>query len=283
MRIPIRLPTHLKSTVRTLLRRPDQMGSQWYRRVSSCEAAKLRLFMVDGSTGTYPAYALLRDWAHDATYTYYSPTSSLAWDAAGTLTAGVDHDATAVANVGSSTTGQYVEFSLNATGIQAIQDWIDGTRENYGFAICGKGGATDGIQFTSFDGANKPELVLTLSGIPSSSSSSSMSSAQGLGELQYTFVAASDIHEGPQYFGDFLSYVTGTLGETVAFCCIAGDSARNGTNYLQSIYNEAQAVIGDAPLFIAPATTMPVMLRQLRPLLGSITITTALDGHESAL
>ena len=73
-----------------------------------------------------------------------------------------DRNTTALANFAPTATGSYTSI-FNASGVQVIEDWVNTPSSNEGFMI-NEGTATDGMDFTSDDGAaaaDRPELSVT--------------------------------------------------------------------------------------------------------------------------
>lgn len=141
-------------------------------------AAYIRLYTSNVTNDKYPIYQVLRDWISTANATYNRYDSSNNWTTAGCLGAGTDHANTALVTggVGSTTNNAYASFNLNASGISVLNDWIDGTSDNYGFVLAGTGGSGDGWQIVSLNSAtNKPELIITYDLVSSSSKSSASS------------------------------------------------------------------------------------------------------------
>ena len=59
----------------------------------------------------------------------------------------------------SATGAQYV--SLNAAGLQLVKNWAAGTVANNGVILVAASGVTDGVDWSSREGANVPQLLLS--------------------------------------------------------------------------------------------------------------------------
>jgi hypothetical protein len=100
-------------------------------------SAKLRLWVAEGSNAAGSVYLVSNSWIE-------SGAGGITWNNAPLISG------TALATVGTATTGTWVEFDLGAvvTG--------NGT---YSFAI--SGGSTNAVQYDSREASNDPVLVLT--------------------------------------------------------------------------------------------------------------------------
>ncbi len=95
--------------------------------------AKIDFEIYDGSAGTYDLFEMQETWDE----------ATLNWNNLNTANIG----STSLAGIPSTTPGP-IEIVLNSTGLNVLQDWIDGTATNYGFAIR-SAGTYDGITFNS--------------------------------------------------------------------------------------------------------------------------------------
>ncbi|ALN64653.1 alkaline phosphatase [Lysobacter antibioticus] len=105
-------------------------------------AAQVKLQVSDRSTGVYDLYQVTTSWSEsNATYSGATLGSKL-----GSVTP-------------SATGAQYV--SLNATGLQLVKNWAAGTVANHGVILVPASGVTDGVDWSSREGSNAPQLLLS--------------------------------------------------------------------------------------------------------------------------
>jgi hypothetical protein len=108
---------------------------------------------------SFPVYALKRDW-NEAEVSWNRASASAAWGQAG-ASATTDRDAAPLATTGAGTGKQ--TYAFNAAGVAIVQQWIAGTRANYGVAIADTT-LTDGLDFNSRESAvvdNRPRLTIS--------------------------------------------------------------------------------------------------------------------------
>jgi len=105
-------------------------------------SAQVKLQVSDRSTGAYDLYQVAASWSEsNATYSGATLGSKL-----GSVTP-------------SATGAQYI--SLNATGLQLVKNWAAGTVANNGVILVPASGVTDGVDWSSREGANAPQLLLS--------------------------------------------------------------------------------------------------------------------------
>ncbi|MGJ7903862.1 DNRLRE domain-containing protein [Lysobacter sp. 1R34A] len=105
-------------------------------------SAQVKLQVSDRSTGVYDLYQVTTSWTEsNATYSGASLGTKL-----GSVTP-------------SATGAQYV--SLNAAGLQLVKNWAAGTVANNGVILVPASGVTDGVDWSSREGANAPQLLLS--------------------------------------------------------------------------------------------------------------------------
>lgn len=128
-------------------------------------SATMQFQVTDESGVAYDIYQLLRDWS-ESTATWNTTDGSTAWGTAGANNTSTDRSGTAVGelSLGDGLTGTET-VTLNATGIQMVQDWIDGTDPNYGVTIQDYADAAgDGVDVDSSEGSTastRPKLSVT--------------------------------------------------------------------------------------------------------------------------
>lgn len=131
------------------------------------DSASITLNVINNSGGDqYEIYQLLQNWVEGnnttgsgADWIDYDTTND--WQTAGAQGAN-DRGTIALGAVGSTTTGSF-SFSLNQNGVDLIQNWVDGSVNNYGVIIQDYAEA-DGFQFSSSENAtsaNRPKLTIT--------------------------------------------------------------------------------------------------------------------------
>lgn len=104
--------------------------------------AQVKLQVSDKSAGAYDLYQVASAWTEaNATYTGATLGSKL-----GSVTP-------------NATGAQYV--TLNATGLQLVKNWANGSAVNNGVILVPASGVTDGVDWSSREGANAPQLVLS--------------------------------------------------------------------------------------------------------------------------
>ena len=123
--------------------------------------SSVTLEVLNVSPDDYFMYQMLRDWTGGGATWLTSGVSP--WGIAGVLDTSTDRTSTSVGAVGLPTLGTQT-VSLNATGVQMVQDWIDGTDPNHGITIQNYGGSGNGVDFASSEYANvsqRPKLSVT--------------------------------------------------------------------------------------------------------------------------
>ncbi len=104
--------------------------------------ATVKLQVSDRSSGGYDLYAVGAAWTEsNATYS------------------GATLGAKLGSVVPSATGAQYI--ALNATGLQRVRDWASGAVANHGVVLAPASGVTDGVDWSSREGATPPQLILT--------------------------------------------------------------------------------------------------------------------------
>lgn len=104
--------------------------------------AQVKLQVSDKSAGGYDLYQVTTAWT-EANATYSGA-------ALGTKLGSVTPNATGA---------QYV--TLNAAGLQLVKDWASGAVANNGVILVPASGVTDGVDWSSREGANAPQLLLS--------------------------------------------------------------------------------------------------------------------------
>ncbi len=124
------------------------------------ESAEIGITLENSSGGFYHLYEMRRDWSESqATWRRYAAGRS--WTSPGT-SAPSDRGSQSLSRIAPSRRGLQT-FSLNAAGVQLIQDWIDGVRPNFGFVMRSEA-TDDGIEFVSRDDPTpnrRPRLTIS--------------------------------------------------------------------------------------------------------------------------
>ena len=123
-------------------------------------SAQFELNVTNASTEGYELYRMSRDWK-EGEATWNEAETGTPWDVPGASGA-LDHGFTARGVVQTGGTGP-VTITLGAEGITAVQAWVDGPGENYGFIIA-DGTNSDGLAFSSREAATsslRPKLIVT--------------------------------------------------------------------------------------------------------------------------
>jgi hypothetical protein len=119
------------------------------------------LFVDDKSDDSYYLYAMTRNWSeNDATWRHASP--GLLWERAGAL-GGSDRAVTPLGTLSAENKG-FVTITLNAAGLEILQQWIDDPEMNFGITIQNYAGASNGVTIASSESvntANRPKLSIT--------------------------------------------------------------------------------------------------------------------------
>ncbi len=120
--------------------------------------ASIRLNITNRSANSYQVYQLLRNWNEDqATWNQYASGSG--WQTVGAQGTSDRGDTSLGATPGSSSTGLET-FSLNASGLQLISDWVNNVFiNNYGLIIQDYS-QTDSYQFHSSEDSSPPRLTV---------------------------------------------------------------------------------------------------------------------------
>ncbi|WP_363799507.1 DNRLRE domain-containing protein [Lysobacter firmicutimachus] len=106
------------------------------------QSAQLKLQVSDRSTGGYDLYQVTAAWTEsNATYSGATLGSKLG------------------SFVPSATGTQYL--NLNAAGLQLVKNWANGSVANHGVILVPASGVTDGVDWSSREGASAPQLLLT--------------------------------------------------------------------------------------------------------------------------
>lgn len=104
--------------------------------------AQVKLQVSDRSAGAYDLYQVASAWTEaNATYAGATLGSKL-----GSVTP-------------NATGAQYI--TLNATGLQLVKNWANGSAVNNGVILVPASGVTDGVDWSSREGATAPQLVLS--------------------------------------------------------------------------------------------------------------------------
>jgi hypothetical protein len=122
--------------------------------------ANVRLHVYDGSSATFPLYALKKSWP-ELSVSWNTQNGSTLWSTAGAKHAD-DRNATSIGSfVGS--VGLHT-VTLNATGLAAVQSWVSNAAQNYGIIIANATN-TNGIHIRSAEatgsGIVRPTLTVT--------------------------------------------------------------------------------------------------------------------------
>jgi hypothetical protein len=128
---------------------------------SVVSSASITLTVTNATSHTYEIYSLKRNWV-ESQATWRSYASGLAWQVAGAQGSN-DRGTTVLGSVTASATGAKT-VSLNASGVAAVQSWVNTPSSNYGIVIQDYAGASDGVDFySSEDGtaARRPRLTVT--------------------------------------------------------------------------------------------------------------------------
>jgi hypothetical protein len=106
-------------------------------------------------------YALKQPWIEDEA-TRFDYATGLPWEVQGANGAG-DRDSTALGSLEGVLPGSYT-IDLNQDGVSQVQQWINQSATNHGFAILDYTGPTDGMDFyarESDDIERRPMLIVT--------------------------------------------------------------------------------------------------------------------------
>jgi nitrogen fixation protein FixH len=125
------------------------------------------------SANPFTVFRSLRPWVEtEATWNIYSTGN--AWGLAGSLSSSTDFVNTALGTMGPHASLGFASTTLNASGIAAVQGWVNGTFPNYGFYITPASSAsTDGLGLSQSENATaslRPTLVITYTTAATSSS-----------------------------------------------------------------------------------------------------------------
>ncbi len=122
--------------------------------------AELMVEVTNKSSSDFPIFALVREWDESSTtWDDASDSPLVPWEAGGAHGAS-DRGTTPLGLVSLNQTGAKI-VELNASGRAQVNDWIDGTADNYGLFIYGEVDETDGLDFESGDdGTTAPRLRL---------------------------------------------------------------------------------------------------------------------------
>lgn len=112
------------------------------------------------TSADYEIYECTRDWVEtQATWNIYSTGNN--WQTAGAQGAN-DRGSTVLGTfeINLNSPGSEFTFSLNADGVQLVQDWVDGVKNNYGIIIQDYAEADGGDVYSREDGtaARRPKL-----------------------------------------------------------------------------------------------------------------------------
>ena len=104
--------------------------------------AQVKLLVSDKSSGAYDLYQVTTAWT-EANATYSGATL-------GTKLGSVTPNATGA---------QYI--TLNAAGLKLLRDWASGAVVNNGAVLVPASGVTDGVDWSSREGSNAPQLIVS--------------------------------------------------------------------------------------------------------------------------
>jgi hypothetical protein len=124
-------------------------------------AATITMNVTDRSSGTYELYALRRPFV-ESEVTWTRASVGVNWSTAGANNTTTDRESTILAPVAPSATGLRT-FTLNASGLAKLQQWVNTPSSNNGFIILDYGIA-DGADFSSSEAttfSNRPKLTIT--------------------------------------------------------------------------------------------------------------------------
>lgn len=128
---------------------------------------KLRARIVDGELSSnardQSVYILRRNWI-ETEATWNKATSAVSWGTAGAANTSTDRYSTAIGTTNipaSPVTGDWYEWTLNLTEMQKM---ITGTYTNNGFILQAATEANDQIRYSSREGADAPQLLVTFEG-----------------------------------------------------------------------------------------------------------------------
>ncbi len=101
---------------------------------ATVQSADISINVYNASTGDYHLYEVLTSWNETAeTWNSFDTVNDIGTTVMGTLSSG---------------SAGYNTYSLNAAGVALVQNWIDGSKTNNGFAVK-SGGTTDSFRFNS--------------------------------------------------------------------------------------------------------------------------------------
>lgn len=126
---------------------------------STVTSASISLGISDPSFDDYPVWQVLKEW--EESLVTWNSTGFSDWNSGGAQGVG-DSAFTQLGVVAPISTGEYV-LNLNSSGIQLVQDWVDGVTPNYGFLISSVI-SSDGVDIFSSESSgvsNRPSFSVT--------------------------------------------------------------------------------------------------------------------------
>ena len=126
---------------------------------SSINSVSISLGVFNPSNSSYQTYPLLRNW--DEGLVSWNNADGSNWESGGAQGA-TDKGASSLGTINATGTGSYT-LNLNATGVQVVQDWVDGTSSNFGLLFSNLT-SSDGVDMysrESSDPASRPKLSVT--------------------------------------------------------------------------------------------------------------------------
>ena len=129
---------------------------------SKVSAATVRFTVTNKSTESYPLYEALRPWS-EATASWDTYDGVNPWELPG-ADGPQDRGAVELGRFSPDVAlRQAVTVPLNAEGVQLVQDWVTGAKENHGLILLAYG-LSDGVDMVDSEGAvvaERPSLELT--------------------------------------------------------------------------------------------------------------------------
>ena len=127
---------------------------------SVIDSVTIQLNITNTTTQTYEVYTMERPW-DEQTATWNQASSGNSWASAGAQGTG-DHGSTVLGTLTPTSTGAY-QLVLNASGIAAVQGWIDDPSSNFGLILQDYGNR-NGIDFSTREASTasqRPKLTVT--------------------------------------------------------------------------------------------------------------------------
>jgi hypothetical protein len=127
---------------------------------SIVQSAKITLQVANSSTNIFKLFTLLKDWNQDQV-TWNLSDNTYPWQSPGAK--GPDDRGNKILGTLSAFWSGFHSMTLNATGIAAVQSWVDNPDSNFGFIIA-HNTSSNGVEFFSSKVStppNRPRLSIT--------------------------------------------------------------------------------------------------------------------------